>query len=83
MVKLYVIPECQYCDKLKGLLENDGISYEVLDITNEENHEMYEKLSKIGKTDSVPLIIVGKHILSPDVSFKTINQAFEIIKKLI
>lgn len=83
MIKIYVIPECKYCDKLKGLLDGEGIEYEVLDISDEKNHEIFEKLSNIGKSDSVPLITIGKHILAPNVSFHTIDQAFEIIKKLI
>lgn len=83
MIKIFVIDKCKYCDKLKSLLEGENIPFQIMNISQDDNHKFYEKLCEISKADSVPLITVGKHILAPNVSFNTIDQAFEIIKQLI
>jgi len=82
-VKLYGFDMCPYCEELRGLLDNEGIEYNYIDVEDEKNNDEFNKIISYAKTDSVPIIIVGKRILSPDISYKTINEAFELIKKFL
>lgn len=82
-VKLYGYDTCPYCKELKELYEKNNIEFIYVDIELEENRPEFEKIMKIGKTDSVPVILVNKTILSPDISFKSIQEAFELTKKFI
>ena len=38
---------------------------------------------EIGKTESVPIILVNKVVLSPEISFTTIKQAVNLTKKFL
>jgi glutaredoxin len=82
-IKLYGYDNCPYCQELKKLYQNDNLVFEYVDIELEENKAEFEKIMKIGKTDSVPVILVNKTILSPEISFKSIQEAFELTKKFI
>ena len=82
-VKLYGYKECPYCQELKEHYENNDIVFTYVDIENEDNKAEFEKIMEIGKTDSVPIVLVNKTILSPDISFKSINEAFKLTKKFL
>lgn len=83
MVYLYTIKNCPYCQQLKENLTNLKIGFTEIDVDLQENQEIYNKLYQVTKSDMVPIIRVGKQLLVPEVSFKTINEASEIVKKLI
>ena len=38
---------------------------------------------ELGKTESVPIILVNKTLLSPEISFKSIDEAFDLTKKFL
>ena len=40
------------------------------------------KIHRLTKSDDVPIIIVNKMVLVPNISFKTINEAIELIKRI-
>jgi len=82
-VRLYGYDECPYCQELKKLYENSNIEFTYIDIQDTKNKEEVEKIMKIGKTDSVPIVLVNKTILSPENSFKTINEAFKLTNKFL
>ncbi len=82
-VRLYGFETCPYCQELKGKLEKENIDFKYVDIDIEENQEEVKKIMEIGKTDSVPIVLVNKTILSPDISFKSIDEAFNLIKKFL
>lgn len=74
---------CPYCKELKELFDKDGIEYENVDIHLDENKEESEKVFKVTKVDSVPIVKVGNQLVAPDVSFTSIEEAFEIVKSLL
>lgn len=74
---------CPYCKELKDLYDKEGIEYENVDIHLEENKEEAEKVFKVTKVDSVPIVKVGNQLLAPDVSFTSILEAFDITKHLL
>lgn len=73
---------CSYCVELKERLDKLELDYEERDINQEENKEEFAKICELSKTETVPVILVGKNILVADLSFKTIEEASIIIKKL-
>ena len=82
-VRLYGFEECPYCQELKELYENNNINFTYVDIDLDKNKEETKKIMEIGKSDSVPIVLVNKTILSPDNSFKTIKEALELTKKFL
>lgn len=82
-IRLYGFNACPYCQEIKKLYEENNIEFTYVDIEIEENKPEVDKIMKIGKTDSVPVILVNKTILAPDVSFKSITEAFELTKKFL
>ena len=74
---------CPYCKQLKDLLTGEGIEFEDVDINKPENKEESDMIFKVTKVDSVPIVRVGKHLFAPDVSFTSIEEAFELTKKFM
>jgi glutaredoxin len=83
MVRVYTMEGCPYCDKLKGLLKDDDIEFKEIDINDKRYKLEFNKIMEISGADSVPIVIVKKKILIPEKSFMTIEEGFEIIKKLL
>jgi glutaredoxin len=83
MVRVYTMEGCPYCDKLKGLLKDNDIEFKEIDINDKKYKLEFNKIMEISGADSVPIVIVKKKILIPEKSFMTIEEGFEIIKKLL
>lgn len=81
--KVYTIPKCPYCSKLKTLLDEMNIEYETIDVSLDEHEEEFKKLMEISGSDSVPMITVGVNLLAPDVNFSTIDQAAKLVKYIL
>jgi len=75
--------DCSYCEELKGFLDGENIEYTDVDINKEENKEESDTVFKITNTNSVPIVRVENQLLAPDVSFSSIEECFELIKKFM
>lgn len=84
MNKITIIsaPHCPYCTELKDKLKKLDLEFNDVDITLEENKVESEKLFEFTKSESIPIAIVGKNILIPNSSFKTIEEASILIQNL-
>ena len=82
-IRLYGFEDCPYCQELKSLMENDNMEFDYIDIENNKYEDEVKKIMELGKTDNVPIILVNKVILSPEVSFKSIKEAHELTKKFL
>jgi glutaredoxin len=82
MIKIYSIPECPFCNDLKQKLTNQNIEFEDLNIFLEENIEEHTEVMEFTKSDEVPIVRINKHLLVPNVSFHSIDECVETIKKL-
>ena len=82
-IKIYSIPECKYCNELKELLTKDGIEYEDVNIMLQENAKEYEKIYAATKSEQVPIVLIGKQFLVPEVSFKSISEAAILTKNFL
>lgn len=83
MITIYGTKTCGYCVELKTILTNENIEFIDKDINALENKEEYAKIEAKTKSEYIPIIIVDKNILVPQTSFKTINEAVNIIKILV
>jgi glutaredoxin len=83
MVTVYTIKDCPYCSELKGLLKENEIEFNEIDIYDENYKEEVDKVMEISKADQVPIVRVGAQLLVPDVSFQSINECLEITKRFL
>lgn len=83
MVKIYSIEGCTYCAEIKKLLNEANIEYVDIDVNKPENEQEFNKIYQKTKSDSVPIIRVGKQLFVPEISFKSINEAFHLVKKFL
>lgn len=83
MIKIYTIPNCPYCNELKTIFTNEGVEYQEIDVNLTENEQEWDKLHEVTKSDMVPIVLVEKQILVPNVSFKTIRECADITKKIL
>ncbi len=83
MIKIYSIPDCPYCSELKELLVKEGIEFIDVNVMLPEHEEEYNTINKITQSDDVPIVKIGKQLLVPNVSFKSIAEAVELTKKFL
>ena len=74
---------CPYCEELKGLLTGESIEFTNVDINDPKNKEESDMVFKITNVESVPIVKVGNQLLAPDISFTSIAEAFELVKKFM
>tara|TARA_R110002050_G_scaffold79261_4_gene169348 strand:+ start:10007 stop:10270 length:264 start_codon:yes stop_codon:yes gene_type:complete len=82
-VRLYGFEECPYCQELKDLYDENGINYDYVDIELEKYEKEVKQMMVLAKTDSVPIIMVDKTILSPEISFKSIRDAYLLTNNIL
>jgi glutaredoxin 3 len=58
-VKIYTTPYCPYCVRAKRLLEKKGISYQEIDVA--EDDEARVRLAEQTGRRTVPQIFIGEH----------------------
>ena len=83
MIRLYMIENCPYCKQLKELYQKEGVEYMEVDVNKPENDAEWKKLFEVTQSNDVPIVKVGNQLLVPDKSFKSIDEAFNITKKLL
>lgn len=83
MVRLYGFENCPYCKELRGLLESGEVDYTYVDVTLSENEQESNRIFKIAGEETVPIVLVGKKVLVPDKSFRTISEAYDLTKKFL
>jgi|AntRauMFilla1563_2_1112583.scaffolds.fasta_scaffold00450_3 glutaredoxin len=83
-VRLYGFKECPYCDELRALYSENSVQYDYVDINLEKYKDEVKKVMELGNTDAVPIILVNNSvILSPEVSFGTIKDAYLLTIKFL
>ena len=61
MTKIYSTPTCVYCKTLKGYLKKNGIDFEDIDISKDE--QQLQKMIKDSGQMSVPVVDVDGEII--------------------
>jgi glutaredoxin len=83
MIKIYTMPTCKYCNQLKEILKTENIEFQEVNIMLPENEVEYNKVCEITKSEQVPIVLVGKQLLVPEVSFKTIQESVDLVKRFL
>ena len=81
MVIIYTLDGCTFCSQLKEGLDKEKIKYKEKDIDVPKYEYEFDKLSNLTKSEGVPVMVIGKQIFAPEVSFKTIGEAVSLAKK--
>jgi len=82
-IKIYTITSCPYCIELKELLSANDLTYIEINVDQPEHESEYDLIHRATKSDRVPIVRLGKHLLVPDVSFKSISECMVIIDKIL
>lgn len=83
MIRIYSIPDCPYCTELKEILTKEGVEFTDVDVNLPENEEEYNQVHEMTKSEEVPIVLVNKQLLVPNVSFKSIREAADLTKKFL
>jgi len=76
-IKIYSIPECPHCTRLKNLLDEKGYKFTDINANLPENEIEYMEVYKASGVDSVPIIRIENELLVPEKSFNSIEEAVE------
>ena len=76
-VVIYTGPNCNYCSAAKHLLSKKKISYEEIDIGNDDK-KREEMLKKSNGTKTVPQIFIGEKHVGGYVELKTLENKGEL-----
>mgnify|MGYP003673608074 CR=1 FL=1 len=82
-IRLYTTDKCPFCKEMREYFEADNIEFTEVNVLKAVNKAEFDKIREVSGADSVPIILVGKNILVPDRSFRTIKEGFEITKKIL
>jgi glutaredoxin len=82
-LKIYTSKDCVYCDKLKKGLGKTDLKYIVVDVDDIKNANEVAKIYSFAGEAVIPIITIQPHVLVPKKSFKTIDQALELIEFLM
>lgn len=61
-VKIYTTPQCTWCKRVKNLLDECGVEYEEIDVS--QNEEAAEKMMEISGQTGVPVTDVEGKIIT-------------------
>lgn len=80
MIRIYTSENCPYCQELKEKLNSENIGFIDIDVDNIKNENECRRLFDFVGEPLIPIIIIKPHVLMPNKSFNTIDQALELIK---
>jgi glutaredoxin 3 len=83
MVRIYSIENCPYCTELKEILTQEGVEFVDVNVNLPENEKEYDQIHEVTKSEEVPIVMVGKQLLVPNVSFQSIREAADLTKKFL
>lgn len=81
MIYVYTIPNCPYCNELKGLLNDRKIEFDEIDVTLPNNVANFAKITEVVKSSDVPMVRIDKQMFVPYMSFKSIPEAADLVEK--
>jgi glutaredoxin-like protein NrdH len=66
MVKVYSLSTCPWCKKVKRLLDEKGVQYDVIDVDLAEGQvqkQALEEVEKLTGSRSFPVTVVGEAVI--------------------
>jgi len=83
MIQIYTSKQCEFCTELKEKLEDNKLKYLEINVDDEKNKKHVESMFKKAGEPVIPIIVIAPHILVPKRSFVTIDNAIDLIQKMI
>lgn len=83
IVKIYGSNTCVYCLKLKNLLIKNNIEHIFIHVDTAEGLEEFKTVFNKSGVDMIPQATVNGKLIVPNKSFSTIEQAYELILKMM
>ena len=80
-VVVFTMKGCPHCDTLKKILVEKKITFTEKDV--DDNEKIYEKFSKAVDNEYLPAILIGRRAFLAERSFKTIEQAGNVIQNFL
>lgn len=80
-VVVYTKDYCPYCQSAKALLEEKGVEYKEIDVTNDEE-KLKEMLAKSNGRTTVPEIFVGETLVGGYDDLREMDESGELDKLL-
>jgi len=80
-VVVFTMKGCPHCDTLKKILNERKITFIEKDV--DDNEETYNKFSKAVDSEYLPAILIGRKAFLAERSFKTIEQAGNVIQNFL
>ena len=71
-IKMYKKNPCPYCDRAKSLLDEKGLKYEVVDLTN--NIAELEALKAKTGWKTVPMIFINNELIGGYTDLKNLDE---------
>ncbi len=66
MVKMYSLSTCPWCKKMKRLLDDEGIAYDVVDLDiaeDDEKQQAFAEMAEHGLSPAFPITIVDGDVI--------------------
>ena len=82
-VRVFGMEGCSYCKEMKEILEKNNVEYRYVDIDLPDNQEEVAKVFNIAQSERVPVIVANNKILVPEKSFDSLDEAYDIIRRII
>ena len=83
MIQIYTSKQCEFCTELKEKLTANELKYIEIDVDDDKNKKHVESMFKKAGEPVIPIIVIPPHILVPKRSFITIDNAIDLIQKMI
>jgi glutaredoxin 3 len=79
-IKIYSKDPCPYCVNAKRLLDNKGLSYDLIDMT--DNLDELNQIKDQWGWKTVPIIIINDKLVGGYTDLKMLNETGELDKML-
>ena len=79
-IELYTTPYCGFCMQAKTLLNNEGIRFKEIDVSEDQN--LREQVSKQYNWRTVPIIVIGGQLIGGCNELMKLHRSGELTKML-
>ncbi len=66
MIKVYALSTCPWCKKVKKFFEDEGVSFEAVDVDQVQGEEQKEALAEVEKLSgkrSFPVTVINEQVV--------------------
>lgn len=79
-IELYTTPYCGFCRQAKALLNNEGVPFKEIDVSDDQN--LRAQVSKQYDWKTVPIIVIGGQLIGGCTELIKIHRSGELKRML-